>query len=61
VSLRTAVDYVAAVYLLVLITTFAYMWLIGAKIGRLESQLDQLEQELDARQHVAETEPVTVE
>ena len=38
VSLRTAIDYVAAVYLLVWVAIFVYMALIGQKVTRIEAR-----------------------
>jgi CcmD family protein len=49
VSLRTAIDYVAAVYLLVWVAILVYMWLIGSKVSRIERDIERLERELDAR------------
>ncbi len=48
-DLETAVPYVAAAYGLVWIAVLVYVWLIGQKLGRLESELDRLEQEVRAR------------
>lgn len=48
-SLRTAIEYVAAVYLLVWLAILVYMALIGQKVSRLERDLDRIEQELAAR------------
>ncbi len=45
-DLETAVPYVAAAYGLVWIAVLAYVWLIGQKLGRLEAELDRLEQEV---------------
>jgi CcmD family protein len=49
VSLRTAIDYVAAVYLLVWVAIFVYMALIGQKVTRIERDIERIERELDAR------------
>jgi CcmD family protein len=43
VSLRTAVEYVAAVYLLSWVVICAYMVIMFRKISRIESELDRLE------------------
>ena len=48
-DLETAVPYVAAAYGLVWIAILAYVWLTGRKVGRLESELDRLEQEVASR------------
>ena len=48
-SLRTAIDYVAAVYLLVWVAIFVYMALIGQKVSRIERDIERIERELDAR------------
>ncbi len=48
-DLETAVPYVAAAYGLVWIAVLVYVWLIGQKLGRLESELDRLEQEVGSR------------
>jgi CcmD family protein len=50
VSLRTAIDYVAAVYLLVWVAIFVYMALIGQKVTRIERDIERIERELDARE-----------
>jgi CcmD family protein len=50
VSLRTAIDYVAAVYLLVWVAIFVYMALIGQKVSRIERDIERIERELDARE-----------
>jgi CcmD family protein len=50
VSLRTAIDYVAAVYLLVWLAIFVYMALIGQKVTRIERDIERIERELDARE-----------
>jgi len=50
VSLRTAIDYVAAVYLLVWVAIFVYMALIGQKVTRIERDIERIEGELDARE-----------
>jgi CcmD family protein len=47
--LRTAIDYVAAVYLLVWVAIFVYMALIGSKVSRIERDIERIERELDAR------------
>jgi CcmD family protein len=49
VSLRTAIEYVAAVYLLVWIVILVYMALIGQKVTRLEADLDRIEKALEER------------
>jgi CcmD family protein len=49
VSLRTAIEYVAAVYLLTWIAIFVYMALIGQKVTRIERDLDRIEQALETR------------
>jgi len=49
VTLRTAVEYVAAVYGLIWVAICAYAILIGRKLGRMTVELDRLERELDAR------------
>jgi len=54
VSLRTAIDYVAAVYLLVWLAIFVYMALIGQKVSRIERDIERIERELDAREAVAD-------
>lgn len=48
-DLETAVKYVAAAYGLVWLAILFYVWLIGQKIGRLESELDRLEDEVAGR------------
>jgi CcmD family protein len=48
-DLETAVPYVAAAYGLVWIAVLVYVWLIGQKLGRLEAELDRLEQEVGGR------------
>jgi CcmD family protein len=48
-DLETAVKYVAAAYGLVWLAILVYVWLIGQKIGRLESELDRLEDEVAGR------------
>jgi CcmD family protein len=48
--LRTAIDYVAAVYLLVWVAILVYMALIGSKISRMERDIERIERELDARE-----------
>ena len=48
-SLRTAIEYVAAVYLLVWIAILVYMALIGQKVTRLEADLDRIEKQLEER------------
>jgi CcmD family protein len=54
VSLRTAIDYVAAVYLLVWLAIFVYMALIGQKVTRIERDIERIERELDARETTGE-------
>jgi CcmD family protein len=49
VSLRTAIEYVAAVYLLVWIAILVYMALIGQKVTRIEAELDRIEKALEER------------
>ena len=53
-SLRTAIDYVAAVYLLVWVAIFVYMALIGQKVTRIERDIERIERELDAREATGE-------
>ena len=48
-DLETSVKYVAAAYGLVWLAILVYVWLIGQKIGRLESELDRLEEEVAGR------------
>ena len=48
-DLETSVKYVAAAYLLVWVAILVYVWLIGQKVGRLEVELDRLEEEVRAR------------
>jgi CcmD family protein len=49
VSLRTSIEYVAAVYLLVWIAILVYMALIGQKVTRIEADLDRIEKALEER------------
>jgi len=56
-DLETAVPYVAAAYGLVWIVVLVYVWLIGQKLGRLEAELDRLEQEVGSRSGSAPTAP----
>jgi CcmD family protein len=42
-SLRTGVEYVAAVYLIAWLVILGYVFLIGRKLGRLEREVEQLE------------------
>jgi CcmD family protein len=42
-TLREAVPWVAAAYLLVWVIILAYVWIIGRKLNRLEKTLDELE------------------
>ncbi len=49
-SLRTAIEYVAAVYLLTWIAIFVYMALIGSKVARIEADLDRIEKSLEERE-----------
>ena len=42
-TLREAVPWVAAAYLLVWVVILAYVGIIGRKLGRLERTLDELE------------------
>lgn len=57
-DLETAVKYVAAAYGVVWIAILVYVWLIGQKVGRLESELDRLEREMaDRRASAPETPP----
>jgi CcmD family protein len=58
VSLRTAIDYVAAVYLLVWVAIFVYMALIGQKVTRIERDIERIERELDAREAAEQATPV---
>lgn len=48
-SLRTAIEYVAAVYLLTWIAIFVYMALIGQKVTRIENDLERIEKALAER------------
>ena len=48
-SLRTAIEYVAAVYLLTWVAIFVYMALIGSKVARIEADLDRIEKQLEER------------
>ena len=57
-SLRTAIDYVAAVYLLVWVAIFVYMALIGQKVSRIERDIERIERELDAREAAEAVPPV---
>ena len=57
-SLRTAIDYVAAVYLLVWVAIFVYMALIGQKVSRIERDIERIERELDARGAAGAAAPV---
>jgi CcmD family protein len=50
VSLRTAIEYVAAVYLLTWVAIFVYMALIGQKVTRIERDLDRIEKALEERE-----------
>jgi CcmD family protein len=43
VTLRHAVEYVAAAYLLVWVAVLAYMLLIGQKVRRMQAELERLE------------------
>jgi CcmD family protein len=43
VSLRTGVEYVAAVYLIAWLVILGYMVLIGRKLGRLQREVEELE------------------
>jgi CcmD family protein len=45
VSLRTGVEYVAAVYLIAWLVILGYVFLIGRKLGRLEREVEQLERD----------------
>jgi len=58
VSLRTAIDYVAAVYLLVWVAIFVYMALIRQKVSRIERDIERIERELDAREAAEAVPPV---
>jgi CcmD family protein len=49
VSLRTAIEYVAAVYLLAWVAILVYMALIGQKVTRIEADLDRIEKALEER------------
>ena len=42
-SLRTGVEYAAAVYIIVWVTLLGYMWLIGQKLARLQREVERLE------------------
>jgi CcmD family protein len=42
-TLREAVPWVAAAYILVWVVILAYVWIIGRKLNRLERALDELE------------------
>ena len=42
-TLREAVPWVAAAYILVWVVILAYVWIIGRKLNRLEKTLDELE------------------
>ena len=42
-TLREAVPWVAAAYVLVWVVILAYVWIIGRKLNRLEKTLDELE------------------
>jgi CcmD family protein len=55
--LRTAIDYVAAVYLLVWVAIFVYMALIGQKVTRIERDIERIERELDAREAAEQATP----
>lgn len=48
-SLRTAIEYVAAVYLIAWVAILVYMALIGQKVTRIEADLDRIEQRLEER------------
>jgi CcmD family protein len=48
VTLRHAVEYVAAAYLLVWVAVLAYMLLIGQKVRRMQAELERLEAAVDA-------------
>ncbi len=54
-TLRTAVEYVAAVYGLIWVAVCVYAILIGRKVGRMTVELDRLERELDGRRAVPAT------
>jgi len=56
-ELETAVKYVAAAYLLVWLAILVYVWLIGQKVGKIEAELDRLEDELRARTPAAADAP----
>jgi CcmD family protein len=56
--LRTAIDYVAAVYLLVWVAIFVYMALIGQKVSRIERDIERIERELDGREAAEAVPPV---
>ncbi|MCX6391999.1 MAG: CcmD family protein [Actinobacteria bacterium] len=42
-TLREAVPWVAAAYILVWVVILAYVWIIGRKLNRLEKTLEELE------------------
>ena len=48
-TLRTAIEYVAAVYLLTWVAILVYMALIGSKVARIEADLDRIEKQLEER------------
>ncbi len=49
-SLRTAIEYVAAVYLIAWVAILVYMALIGQKVTRIEADLDRIEKQLEERE-----------
>jgi tetrahydromethanopterin S-methyltransferase subunit B len=61
IGLRTAVSYVAAVYVIALVVFFVYTALIAAKIRRLEAAVAALERDLKPRDTPSESPPVAVE
>ena len=44
-TLRTGVEYAAAVYLIAWLVILGYVYLIGRKLGRLEREVERLEQD----------------
>ena len=49
-TLREAVPWVAAAYILVWVVILAYVWIIGRKLNRLERALDELEAQQQQQQ-----------
>jgi CcmD family protein len=63
ITLRTSVKYVAAAYAVVWAVTLLYVWIIGAKLGRMERELEEAERRLAdrrAQEHAARDERLTV-